>query len=552
MSKIYVCRECGYAFPQELSHLIESNIQVYCERCGSPFVLEGVEFTPAQTPYRRGEKPYQLITEKASSNLDKLIQGLNKISSIPLVIFIFISFLVLITDIPVYWELLGLSPGQFILNWISRILQAVVGIILLTYDKGYISKKVKEKKYNEIFLDSFCWGILGCILHGLGAIILLKGIAIAIHVITDSKNKELKAYNYGLLAKNSLNHLSTKAGFFIILLTLTHIVSEGGFIFLNAERMIIIDFIDIIEIPQIYLIFGILLTIAIIVLLIDKNIKGQIIDKDSFQLIDSIKFLVLGIFATTFYAAGIFILLKGILLFILFTGKPKKVFQPVPTVEKPYVPTPPMPPTPPIPPPPSTPILRKTEIPEKPIIEEKVVETKPVEKPTEPKTPLISKKEDIEEKKEEIEETTRKELELIPIVIDKEERIKREEEYELKLHESLLPVKDEKDKKLVKEYFSKIFTLLSKDLRNQITELKVSKKEKRELLEELAFLTQEEQVKYIDSIVSLYKEIPKKLINRIRKLPNVKPKHYDKIVEQLKFMDVDEQIKFVQFLEENA
>ena len=553
MSKVYVCRECGYAFPNELSHLIESNIQVYCERCGSPFILEGVEFRPAQTPYRRREKPYKLITKKTSSNLEKLIQVLNKISYIPLLIFIFVSFLSITVSIPTDWDLLGTTyANQILLNWISGILQGVIGMLLLIYDKGYISKKVKEKKYNEIFLDSFCWGILGCILYGLGVFILLKGIATVIYVVTDSKNKELKAYNYGLLAKNSLNYLSAKAGFFIILITLTRIVAEGGFIFLKGERMIIIDFIDIIEIPQIYLVFGILLTIAFIVLLIDNNIKAQIKDKDSFKLVDSVKLLLLGIFGTTFYAAGIFILLKGILIFILFIRKPKKVFQSVPIVEKPYVPIPPIPPTPPMTPTPSIPILRKTEIPERVIIEEKVAETKPVEKPIEPKTLLISKKEDIEEKKEEIEKPTRKELEVIPIVIDKEEKTKREEEYELKLHESLLPVKDEKDKKLVKEYFSKIFALLSKDLRKQITELKISKKEKRELLEELAFLTQKEQVKYIDAIVNLYKEIPKKLINRIRKLPNVKPKHYDKIVEQLKFMDVEEQIKFVQFLEENA
>ena len=71
-------------------------------------------------------------------------------------------------------------------------------------------------------------------------------------------------------------------------------------------------------------------------------------------------------------------------------------------------------------------------------------------------------------------------------------------------------------------------------------------------MKELAFLTREEQLKYIDAIVELYKEIPKKLIDRIKKLPNVQPKHYDKIVEQLKFLDVDEQIRYVQFLEENA
>ena len=132
------------------------------------------------------------------------------------------------------------------------------------------------------------------------------------------------------------------------------------------------------------------------------------------------------------------------------------------------------------------------------------------------------------------------------------ERDDAKKEFKLKLHESLLPVKSEKDKKLIKEYFSKIFALLSKDLRQQIIDLKISKKEKRELLEELAFLSEADQVKYIESLVDLYRKLPKKLIEKIRKLPNVKPKHYDKIVEQLKYMDSEEQINFVQFLEENA
>ena len=135
---------------------------------------------------------------------------------------------------------------------------------------------------------------------------------------------------------------------------------------------------------------------------------------------------------------------------------------------------------------------------------------------------------------------------------EKPEKKRKKEELELRLHESLLPIKNEKDKKLVKEYFSKIFAVLSKDLRKQIIDLKISKKEKKELLQELAFLTKEEQAKYVEALVSLYQEIPRKLIERIRKLPNVKPKHYDKIVDQLKYLDAEEQIKFVQFLEENA
>ena len=117
---------------------------------------------------------------------------------------------------------------------------------------------------------------------------------------------------------------------------------------------------------------------------------------------------------------------------------------------------------------------------------------------------------------------------------------------------SLLPVKNEKDKKLVKEYFSKIFALISKDLRKEIKDLKIPKKERQEILQELAFLSKEEQAKYIMALANLYKEIPKKLIERIKNLPNVKPQHYGKIGEQLKYMDSEEQVKFVQFLEKYA
>lgn len=126
------------------------------------------------------------------------------------------------------------------------------------------------------------------------------------------------------------------------------------------------------------------------------------------------------------------------------------------------------------------------------------------------------------------------------------------EKMELRLHDSLLPVKDEKDKKIVKEYFSKIFALISKDIRKQIKSLKIPNKEKKDILKELAFLTEEEQGKYIGALAELYKELPRKLIERIRKLPNVEPRYYDKIIDQLKYMDAEEQINFIQFLEKNA
>ncbi len=533
MTKIFVCRECSYAFPQELSHLIESNIQVYCERCGSPFILEGVEFKPAPTPYIRQKKPYHTLPEIKSSSLDKFIQVLNKISSLPFFIFFFFSVLSLI---------IGIFTSFVFTNLINQIAHIIICFSLLSYDRTHINKNIKEKKYNEIFLDAFCWGILGSVMYGLGVIILIKGIVIIIYVFTTSQNKDFKVYDYGLATKNSLNYFSNKAGFIIILYSIFRAFTEG--FYLPPGDPIIVTLPFGIQIPLGILIFVILLINAVIILLIDGGMKKKIEEKQKFVANDAVKFIILGILGTTFFGAGIFILLKGILIAFLCFGKPSKKVIQVSDIEKSVVkiPTLPIPPTP----------YREVEKPQKAIADEKDVKLKPVEKAIDIQITETLEEVKTESEDEKIEEIPIMEIVEEPIKIDKKEKAKREEEFKLKLHDSLLPVKDEKDKKLVKEYFSKIFAVLSKDLRKQIVDLKISKKEKKELLEELAFLTNEEQVKYIEAIVNLYKEIPKRLINRIRKLPNVNPKHYDKIVEELKYMDYEEQIKFVQFLEENA
>ena len=80
MAKTFICRECGYAFPSELTSLIDNHIQVYCERCGSPFNLDGVKFRPSPTPVTRKIARTIAFSEKESTNLDKIIQFLNKIS----------------------------------------------------------------------------------------------------------------------------------------------------------------------------------------------------------------------------------------------------------------------------------------------------------------------------------------------------------------------------------------------------------------------------------------------------------------------------------------
>ena len=135
MSKTYICRECSYTFPIELSGLIDNNIQVYCERCGSPFNLKGVKFKPAPTPVLRKFSKTIALSEKDSSNLDKLIQFLNKISFLPLFFFTFISFGLLVEIV------FNLDSWGFIL--FNRLLPSLIGLSLLIYD---LSRLVKEHR----------------------------------------------------------------------------------------------------------------------------------------------------------------------------------------------------------------------------------------------------------------------------------------------------------------------------------------------------------------------------------------------------------------------
>ncbi|MFW9865782.1 MAG: hypothetical protein ACFFEN_06740 [Candidatus Thorarchaeota archaeon] len=548
--KIYICRECGYAFPSQLTSLIKQKIQVYCERCGSPFILEGVSFKPAPTPIRK-HLPSIAITKKKSSGLGRFIKFLNNVSFIPILIFTIVSF-ALISEIAFNWE-----NWFFILG--TRFLQGLIGLFLLIYDRSIIAPKVRQNRYNEIFLESILWGLLGCVHYGIGVIILLKGVFIFIYVITNGENRDLKAYDYGLLAKDSFNEISNKAGFLTILIGIY--IAFSNKIYIPKADSMVFRFFNYLNVPLIVFLFLGLLITSIIALLIDKRSKNEIRIKNKFETKYTIKIIIIGIVGTVFYAAGIFILLKGILLFFLSFGKPSEVRQVPFAEEKPVYP---------IQEQEKVELEEKKEVAEEPIPEpeykEHVIEPEHKEPVIEPehKEPIIEpeQKEPIieaepleqeraikQEKDVEKEFEKSEEEEATTIKMDKEQV---EEAYELKLHDSLLPVKDEKDKKLVKQYFSKIFAVLSKDLRKEIKKLKISKKEKKELLQELAFLTKEEQAKYVESLAELYKEIPKKLIERIRKLPNVRPEHYNKIVEQLKYMDALERINFVQFLEENA
>lgn len=60
---------------------------------------------------------------------------------------------------------------------------------------------------------------------------------------------------------------------------------------------------------------------------------------------------------------------------------------------------------------------------------------------------------------------------------------------------------------VVKKYFSRIFTVLSKEVREKLLNLNLSEKVKKLVIKDLAFLTEEKQNEYLD-------ELKKKKINR--------------------------------------
>jgi DNA-directed RNA polymerase subunit RPC12/RpoP len=518
---LYVCRSCGYGFPKELSELIENKTQVYCEMCGTPFSLAGIRFKQSDksTPIH----PKSSIREKKKSKLEKAIISLDKFDYVPMAIFSIIVF--------VFNSIYRSGENNL---FIASYLLVFISVLIIVYDSKSISSKIKSDNYDEIALDGICYGILGCFIYGTGVLILIKGILILIYSIKKHESNDHKLYNFGLKLKNSINNFSAKAGFVIVLLVLYGTFSgridiycfrlHEGIFFLDTYASILL-----------------FLLIPFVVLIIDSKLKVKIREKQEFTGRDALRTFILGAIGTAFLNIGIFILLKSILLFLLFVGKP------IDLIEKPR--------------------LKEKEseiVPvQKGVTKEPIVEIVKKEElhlverdnlPPEPGFQVISAEKELPSEEKEvkvIEEGHKKEkLEEQPPKL--KEKKKKEKEIKFRLHESLLPVKNEKDRKVVKEYFSKIFSIISKDLRKQISELDIPKKQRKEILEELAFLAEEEQLKYIGALRKLYETIPEKLIERICKLQNVKPEYYDKIVEQLKYLDSEEQIEFVVFLEKNA
>ncbi len=56
----------------------------------------------------------------------------------------------------------------------------------------------------------------------------------------------------------------------------------------------------------------------------------------------------------------------------------------------------------------------------------------------------------------------------------------------------------------VKKYFSRIYNVVPKEIREKLKKLNIPKEKKKKLKKELAFLSKEKQIEYLDEINRLY------------------------------------------------
>ena len=52
----------------------------------------------------------------------------------------------------------------------------------------------------------------------------------------------------------------------------------------------------------------------------------------------------------------------------------------------------------------------------------------------------------------------------------------------------------------IKKYFMRIYTVLSKDIRERLKNLNLPKEKKKKIKKELAFLSKEKQIEYLDEL----------------------------------------------------
>ena len=68
----------------------------------------------------------------------------------------------------------------------------------------------------------------------------------------------------------------------------------------------------------------------------------------------------------------------------------------------------------------------------------------------------------------------------------------------------VINIKDFEEITAVKKYFARIFTILSKEIREKLMNLNISEEKRKTLKKELAFLSKERQKEYLDELYLIY------------------------------------------------
>ena len=63
----------------------------------------------------------------------------------------------------------------------------------------------------------------------------------------------------------------------------------------------------------------------------------------------------------------------------------------------------------------------------------------------------------------------------------------------------------------IKKYFMRIYTVLSKDIRDKLKQLDLDKEKKKKIKKELAFLSKDKQIEYLEELskISYHRDSPK-------------------------------------------
>ena len=244
--------------------------------------------------------------DKSAEYVRKSIHFLDKISYIP-ALFVSIIFFIFFLEILV-------NPFNWIYLSSTYLLGSFIGFLLYNYDKNYISPLIQNEEFDGIILNALFLGIVGSVFHGTGIFILIKGLLILFYKINeDFLTSKYKKKNYrqdfSLKLYNSLNSISSIAALMIIMLVFYKL---GISVILNVFDQLIIGNFQILFEP-----FYIYLIISVIIVVFDHSNEEFFKDTLDFSPKVGGKDLIKGILSCCFYAAGIFILFRGIVLISL-------------------------------------------------------------------------------------------------------------------------------------------------------------------------------------------------------------------------------------------